>query len=138
MLGDGTVSTTAKSMKITVPAYGWGVFLSEMVKSAVTPEVRMNKPTRNPMLRDRFNLEATIAGADIAEVQFQYKDGATWKSLGTDTSPTFKSEIDTAGLYRVFPLISDIKWSTNTEFRAVAFFAGGVETKSETFLFAKP
>lgn len=138
VLGDGLVNVGDKTMKITVPAYGWGVFLSDMVKSSSTPEVTMAKPVMNPILRDRFNLEATISGADIAEVQFQYKDGTTWKSLGTDTSPTFKSETDAAGRYRVFPLISDIKWSSNTEFRAVAFFAHGVEAKSESFSFMKP
>ena len=138
VLGDGLVNVGDKTMKITIPAYGWGVFLSDMVKSSSTPEVTMAKPVMNPILRDRFNLEATISGADIAEVQFQYKDGTTWKSLGTDTSPTFKSETDAAGRYRVFPLISDIKWSSNTEFRAVAFFAHGVEAKSESFSFIKP
>ncbi len=138
VLGDGSVSAVGKTMKITVPAFGWGVFFADMVKNSGTPEVTMVRPTMNPVLRDRINLEATINGADIAEVQFQYKDGGTWKSLGTDTSPTFKSETVEAGRYRVFPLISDIKWSTNTEFRAVAFFAHGVEAKSESFSFAKP
>ncbi len=139
ILGSGSATSEKKSITVILQPYQWSVFEgSDSFKSTGAETVLLEKPRVSDRQRDQLQLVASVPNVDFAEVDFQIKNGDSWKSLGIDNSPTFSADAAASGLYRNFPPILSLDWKNKVIVRAVATLGDGRKLYSTEYLVDQP
>jgi len=110
--GDAAVddSSTAGTVRVSVPAAGWGVFQGGIVPSQAAPSIRFVDVVDGGVLPlaphersgvvfpGRARIEARVSGTPPLGVDFEVNDGAGWRAFATDVGPPhaahFRPEAD--------------------------------------------